>query len=142
MNQQEENQRLGIVVSGSSSKGVEVRLDGSASVEDMVIGRFVTIEGQKRRFFGLITDISLEVIDQKLTITPPDTSDDFIAEVLAGTSTYGIIHVSPQLTIAGDATNVMEWPQPVQTVPSHVSVSTLASDRAIQLYFGLKENER
>lgn len=91
----QENQRLGIIVSGSLNKGVEVRLDSSASVEDMAVGRYVTIEGQKRRFFGMITEVSLGVIDQKLTLTPPDVSDPFTAEVLAGTSTYGTIHVSP-----------------------------------------------
>ena len=85
--------RLGIVTSGSLTKGVEVRLDSSASVEDMAVGRYVTIEGQKQRFFGMITDVSLGVIDQKLTLTPPNVSDPFIAEVLAGTSTYGTLHV-------------------------------------------------
>jgi len=53
------NQRLGIVVSGSLTKGVEVRLDGAASVEDMAVGRYVTIQGQKQRFFGMITDVTL-----------------------------------------------------------------------------------
>src|SRR3972149_9280981 len=99
-------QRLGIVTAGSLTKGVEVRLDSSASVEDMAVGRYVTIEGEKRRFFGMITDISLGVIDQKLTLTPPDTSDPFMAEVLAGTSTYGTLQVSPYLTLGGGATSL------------------------------------
>ncbi len=92
---QENVERLGIVVAGSLNKGVEVRLDSSASVEDMAVGRYVTIEGNKWRFFGMITDVSLGVTDQKLTITPPDISDPFITEVLAGTSTYGTLRVSP-----------------------------------------------
>lgn len=141
MTEQEENQRLGIVVSGSLGGGVEVRLDSSASVEDMAVGRFVTIEGQKRRFFGMITEVSLGVIDQKLTVTPPDTSDPFIAEVLAGTGTYGTIHVLPTLTIGGDVSSLMEGPQPVKTVPSHFSVVNLASQRDVELVFG-KEDER
>jgi len=66
----QENTRLGIVTSGSLNKGVEVRLDSSASVEDMAVGRYVTIEGKKQRFFGMITDISLGVIDQKTFPTP------------------------------------------------------------------------
>ena len=136
------NQRLGIVVSGSLSKGVEVRLDSSAPIEEMAVGRFVTIEGQKRRFFGMITDVSLGVIDQKLTLTPPDVSDPFIAEVLAGTSTFGIIHVSPQLTIGGDAESLLEGPQPVKTVPSHFSVVNLASQRDVELVFGTEDEKR
>jgi hypothetical protein len=61
------NQNLGIVVTGSVEKGTDVRLDSSASVEDMVVGRYVTIEGKKRRFFGMVTDISLGVIHRILS---------------------------------------------------------------------------
>ena len=134
-------QRLGIVVSGSLNKGIEVKLDSSASVEEMAVGRYVTIEGNKRRFFGMITDISLGVIDQKLTLTPPDVSDPFMAEVLAGTSTYGTLHVLPTLTISGDAASLLEGPQPVKTVPSHFSAVNLASQRDVELVFG-SEDER
>jgi len=130
------NPRLGIVVSGSLTKGVEVRLDSSASVEEMAVGRYVTIEGQRRRFFGMITDISLGVTDPRLTQTPPDVSDPFMAEVLAGTSTYGTLHVNPYLTIGGDVTSLVEGPQPVKTVPSHFSEVRLASERDVELVFG------
>ena len=142
MTQQGENQRLGIVVSGSLNKGVEVKLDSSASIEDMAVGRFVTIEGQKRRFFGMITDVSLGVIDQKLTLTPPDVSDPFIAEVLAGTSTFGTLHVSPSLVIGGDVASLLQGPQPVKTVPSHFSVVKLASQRDVELVFGTEDEKR
>ncbi|MFC1992991.1 helicase HerA domain-containing protein [Chloroflexota bacterium] len=138
----EDTQKLGIVVSGSLDKGVEVRLDSSASVEDMVVGRYVTIEGQKRRFFGMITDVSLGVIDQKLTLTPPDVSDPFTAEVLAGTSTYGTLHVSPYLTIGGDVASLIEGPQPVKTVPSHFSKVKLASEEDIEGVFGKEDEKR
>ncbi|GAH84324.1 unnamed protein product, partial [marine sediment metagenome] len=125
--------RLGIIVSGSLDRGVEVKLDSPVSVEDMAVGRYITIEGQKQRFFGMITDISLGVIDPKLTLTPPDVADPFVAEVLAGTSTYGTIHVLPMLTIGGDAASLLEGPQPVKTVPSHFSVVNLASQRDVEL---------
>jgi len=134
--------RLGIIVSGSLDRGVEVRLDSAVSVEDMAVGRYVTIEGQQRRFFGMITDVSLEVTDPKITITPPDVTDPFIAEVMAGTSTYGTIKVSPQLTIGGDAGAVLEGPQPVKTVPSHFSTVNLASDQDMELVFGKEDAER
>ncbi len=138
----EKTERLGIVTSGSLAKGVEVRLDSSASVEDIAVGRYVTIEGQKQRFFGMITDVSLGVIDQKLTLIPPDVSDPFMAEVLAGTSTYGTIHVSPYLTIGGDVASLLEGPQPVKTVPSHFSTVNLASQRDVELVFGSEDEKR
>ncbi len=142
MTEENARQRLGIVVAGSLDKGLEVRLDSSASVEDMAVGRYVTIEGEKRRFFGMITDISLGVTDQKLTLTPPDVSDPFTAEVLAGTSTYGTLHVAPYLTIGGDAASMMAGPQPVKTVPSHFSTVNLASQRDIELVFGGEDEKR
>jgi len=135
-------ERLGIVVSGSLNKGVEVRLDSSASIEDMAVGRFVTIEGEKRRFFGMITDVSLGVTDQRLSLTPPDVSDPFIAEVLAGTSTFGTLHVSPSLVIGGDAAAILEGPQPVKTIPSHFSAVKLSTQEDVELVFGTEDEKR
>ncbi|MFO8143947.1 MAG: ATP-binding protein [Dehalococcoidales bacterium] len=139
---QENEDRLGIVTSGSLNSGVEARLDGSASVEDIAVGRYVTIEGKKRRFFGMITDISLGVVDQKLTVSPPDISDPFIAEVLSGTSTYGKLHISPYLTIGGDATILTEGPQPVKTIPSHFSPVKPASQQDVEMVFGKEDEKR
>jgi DNA helicase HerA-like ATPase len=135
-------EKLGIVVSGSLNKGVEVRLDSGASVEDVVVGRFVTIEGKKRRFFGMITDVSLGVTDPALTIVPPDISDPFVSEVISGTGTFGTIHVSPSLVISGDASTILEGPQPVKTIPSHFSEVRLASQRDVELVFGTEDEKR
>ena len=98
--------------------------------------------GQKRRFFGMITEVVLGVTDLNLTQTPPDTNDPFIAEVLSGTSTYGSLQVMPYLTIGGDVASVVEGPQPVKTVPSHYSAVNLAEDRDIELVFGKEDKER
>jgi len=134
--------RLGIVVSGSLESGVEVKLDGGVSVEDMAVGRYVTIEGQKQRFFGMITDIGLGTIDPRFTLTPPDISDPFVSEVLSGTGTYGTLHVLPMLTISGDVATLIEGPQPVKTVPSHFSAVNLASQADVELVFGGEDEKR
>jgi len=139
---EENTSRLGIVTSGSLNKGLEVRLDSSASIEDMAVGRYVTIQGEKQRFLGMITDVSLGVIDQKLTLTPPDVSDPFISEVLAGTSTYGTIHVSPMLSIGSDVTSMLDGPQPVKTIPGHFSAVYSATQQDIELVFGKEDRKR
>ncbi|MGD0779539.1 MAG: ATP-binding protein [Dehalococcoidales bacterium] len=136
------NQRLGIVTNASLEKGVDVRLDAPVSVEDMVVGRYVTIEGQKRRFFGMITDVRLGVTDESLSVSPPDVNDPFIAEVLSGTSTFGQIHVTPMLTIGGDAKALLEGPQPVKTIPTHFCAVNLASEADIERVFGKEDKER
>ena len=138
----EEQTRLGVVVSGSLSRGVEVRLDASVSVEDMAAGRYVAIEGAKHRFFGMITDVSLETIDPSVAITPPDISDPFIAQVITGTTTYGKLRVLPMLTIGGDAASILEGPQPAKTVPAHFSAVKLASQRDVEIVFGAEDEKR
>ncbi|MBI4286165.1 MAG: DUF87 domain-containing protein [Chloroflexi bacterium] len=136
------SQRLGIVVAGSLNKGVDIRLDGAVSIEDVVVGRYVTIQGQKRRFFGMITDVSLGVSDPKLAQTPPDVTDAFIAEVLAGTSTYGTVHVLPMLTIGSDAASLVEGPQPVKSIPGHYAPVSVASAQDIERVFGKEDPRR
>jgi DNA helicase HerA-like ATPase len=90
----------------------------------------------------MITDVTLGVTDQRLTVTPPDVNDPFIAEVLSGTSTFGTIHVTPMLTIGGDAETILEGPQPVKTIPGHFSVVNLASEEDMELVFGKEDEER
>jgi DNA helicase HerA-like ATPase len=133
--------RLGIVVGGSLTRGMEVKLDSATPIEEMAVGRYVVIEGQKSRFFGMITDITLGATNPQLAITPPDVSDPFIAEVIAGTSTYGSIHIVPMLTISSDAVSLLEGPQPVKTVPAHFSAVREASEQDVETVFG-EEDEK
>jgi DNA helicase HerA-like ATPase len=137
-----EERRLGIVVSGSLTRGVEVRLDSAISVEDIAVGRYVTIEGEKRRFFGMITDVTLDASDPGLMTTPPDVSDPFIAEVLCGTSIFGRLHVLPSLTLGGDAMSLLEGPQPVKTVPTHFSAVRESSEEDVERVFGQVEEKQ
>ncbi|MEK7681199.1 MAG: DUF87 domain-containing protein [Chloroflexota bacterium] len=144
MNKQDVNkdgaqaQRLGAVVGGSLGEGLDVHLDADVSVEDVKVGRFVTIQGQKQRFFGVVTDVALASADQRLSAIPPDAGDPFIAEVLAGTGAYGLITVTPMLTLGGGIAGI-EGPQPVKTVPSHFSEARTATDADVELVFGRED---
>ncbi|MCX7912231.1 MAG: ATP-binding protein [Dehalococcoidales bacterium] len=134
-------ERLGIVVSASLEGGVVVRLEPGVSVEEMVVGRYVAIQGQRHRFFGMITDVRLEMTDERLASAPPEAGEPLLASVVSGVNTYGIIRVTPMLTIGGDAVTILEGPQPVKTIPAHFSPVELASERDMELVFG-QENER
>jgi DNA helicase HerA-like ATPase len=136
-----QGERLGIVVGGSLTGGMEVKLDSATPIEEMAVGRYVVIGGLRSRFFGMITNISLGTINQQLTITPPDVADPFIAEVITGTSTYGKLQVTPMLTISGDAVSLLEGPQPVKTVPAHFSEVREASEQDVELVFGREDDK-
>ena len=134
---------LGLVVGGSLGQGVEVRLDstGAVSVEDIKVGSFVTIQGSRQRFFGVVTDISLSSTDPRLKHTPPEIDDPFIAQVVSGTIAYGIISVLPNLTMPTVAGDRQQAPVAAKTIPAHFSRAYAASDQDVALVFG-EEDER
>jgi uncharacterized protein len=132
--------RLGVVVDGSLTRGIDVKLDGSASVEDMAVGRYVTIQGQKRRFFGMVTDVTLGVVDEQINVTPSDASDPFLKEILTGTSTYGTLHVLPMLTIG--ISGLDQGYEPVKTVPTHFSEVKQASQSDVEMVFGGEDDKK
>ena len=138
----EESRRLGIVVSGSLTEGVEVKLDPGTSVEDVKVGRYITVEGQAMRFFGVVTNVSLASTDPNLSRTPPDVSDPYIARVVSGTAAYGAIDVEPMLTLSKDSVLGIDGPMPAKTVPPHFSQVSLASDRDVQDVFGSEGDGR
>ena len=129
---------LGLVVEGSLGRGVKVRLDAGASVEDIKVGTFVTIQGSKNRFFGVVTEISLDSTDARLSHSPPQADDTFIARVVEGTVAYGTISVLPTLTMPvalGDS----QGPAAAKSIPAHFSRAYQASQRDVELVFGQED---
>ena len=133
-----ERQRLGVVVGGSLSEGVEVKIDDfQTQVEGLAVGSYVTIDGQtNRKFFGLISDISLGATDQDISKQPPQITgnDDFIAKVFRGTAVFGILHVKPMLVQEGDGAA-----KPVKTVPSHFAVAYRSTPEEVEAIFAAAE---
>ena len=128
---------LGTVVSGSLSEGVKVRLDDGVYVEDIKVGTFVSIQGQRNRFLGVLTEIELESTDDGITAAPPDVSSPLLAEVMSGTVAYNSITVEPMLIIGADTLNAA---QPAKTIPPHFSRVSLASEEDIQTVFGSEDS--
>jgi DNA helicase HerA-like ATPase len=135
------NDRLGMVVAGSLTEGLNVRLDREVSIEDIKVGRYVTVQGKLMRFFGVVSDISLEASDPGLGASPPDVSDPFIAEVISGTAAYGAMSVEPMLALSSDPLAMIDGPQPAKTVPPHFSPVSLASESDVQLVFGEEDDK-
>ena len=129
---------LGVVVEGSATKGVQVRLDPSASVEEVKVGTFVTIQGERLRFFGVLTDIGLGAADPALKHAPPDVDNPLMTQVITGVTAYGTLSVLPVLAmpaVLGDTV----YPSPAKTVPSHFSRVHTASDRDVAVVFGSED---
>ena len=92
------HQRLGVVVGGSLSKGLDVKLDVGALpggvIEDMAVGRYVVIEGATgRKFFSIVTDIALDNTNPDLTKSPPDPGDEFTQHIYGSALAFGMLKV-------------------------------------------------
>ncbi len=150
---------LGSVIQGSLSQGLEVRLHPDVSVEDMRVGKFLVVQGRRSRFFCMLTDVSLGTANPRIVSNPPDPSNTFLQEVLAGSGTYGTINLSPMLMFtptdaqtSSQAQNPKSKTQnppantsaiellPVKTIPSHFSQVFDASDRDFRAVFGWEDD--
>ena len=129
--------RLGLLVAGSVAEGLSARLDPSVPIEDVRLGKFVKIVGQKYEYFCLVTDVQLDSANNDVLRDPPgdpNRIDQFLRQVLSGTTTYALVKLKPELMLANLAAD-LEFedadmaPRPARTIPPHfsnVSEATLA----------------
>ena len=129
------SRRLGQVVAGALSSGLEVMLDRDQVLEALAVGRYTTIHAGGRIFFGMITDIALDNANVAFEKSPPDLSHDFMRQVHLGTSIFGKVHVSPMLVMDADGPDA-HLPQPVKTIPSHYAPVTVATAEEVGYVFG------
>ncbi len=127
-------QRLGVIVGGSLSKGLVVKLDPLVSVENLAVGRYVVVHGEQKRFFCMLTDIELNNTNPAIQNDPPDISDPFIRDVYSGTVAYGTIHVAPMLTI-----DLEDKPKPVKSIPGHFTQVFNATEKDVNDVFGAED---
>lgn len=123
--------RLGVVIGGSLSKGIDVKLDAGTSIEELAVGRYVVVHGLQRRFFSMVTDIGLANTSPQISSTPPDMSNPYLAEVYTGSMAYGTVHIAPMLVI-----NEKRQVEPVRTIPPHFHEVWTATEQDINDVFG------
>ncbi len=135
--EREHTDRLGVIIGGSLSEGLAVKLDRDISLEELAVGRYVVARGQRARFFCMITDVALDSTNPMIAKQPPDMSDPFLAAVHQGTTAFGTVHLSPLLIMEEGKEEV----KPVKTVPAHFTPVATASQAEVDQVFG-PEGER
>lgn len=153
---------LGIVIQGSLTQGLEIRLHPDVSVEEMRVGKFLVVRGVRADFFCILTDVCLGTSSPRIMANPPSPEDDFLQTVLAGSGTYGTIELAPMLMLNREPThfnsNNGKVPQesklaafnpqtsadiqllPVKTIPSHFSQVYDAQERDFRSVFGWEDD--
>jgi len=125
-----DRRRLGMVIGGSLAEGLDLKLDPDVSVEEVKAGQYVTVDGERSRFFCVVSDLRLETTDPALAANPPDLSNPIIAQALRGTGAYGVVHVVPTLVQGTEKIG------PVRTVPPHYAAAYEATQEEIERIFG------
>ncbi|MCX7623901.1 MAG: DUF87 domain-containing protein [Thermomicrobium sp.] len=128
---------LGVVTGGSFSEGLRVRLADPALVERLRVGSFVVLEGDRHRYFGMVTDLSLDTTDPALTVDPPLHSP-FVNRILRGTQAFATAEIRPSLELE----HGREEPQPARTIPPHFAHLRLATPDDFAAVFGREDRTR
>ena len=118
-------------VAGSVAEGLSARLDPAVPIEDVRLGKFVKIVGQKYEYFCLVTDVQLDSANADVLRDPPgdpSTVDAFLRQVLSGTTTYALIKLKPELMLANLAAEGIGFEE-ADLVPELDRISHYAWDR-------------
>ena len=136
-------QRLGVVTGGSFGEGLTVRLDDASVTETLRVGDFVVLDGERNRYFSMISDMQLGFTDHALAMDPPSVATPFIRHALAGTHTYATVAVKSSLVIRDQTEFTADKApiEPVRNIPVHFAELRQATQMDIDTVFG-KESER
>lgn len=129
---------MGAITEGSLSGGLQMRLAGEHNVEDIRVGQFVVVEGQRNRFFCMLTDVALGTSNPRILLDPPG-HDSFLAQVLQGTGTFGTVSLQPMLMLEKGAADSEEL-RPVKTIPGHFSPVMEATANDFGTVFGHEDD--
>ncbi len=131
---------VGQIISGSFKQGLLLKLSNEYDIEDLRIGKFVIVEGEKTKYFSIVTDIELKTNNEKILNFIPSPDDDYIKTVLKGTSVYGLIRLTPYL-MAGLDQKIQDEDSvsKIKTIPPHFSTVHEAREIDIEQIFGKEE---
>ncbi|OAI44479.1 hypothetical protein AYO38_02120 [bacterium SCGC AG-212-C10] len=129
-------EQLGIVVGGSLTKTLEVRL---AAGQAAGLGEYlmVPLEGEAK-LLGMVTDVLLRAAEPGATSWPPAASGEtggLLLEVLMDTAVYAALEVNPYLEIDEG----QEEPSRARRLPRHFAPAFRADQRAIETAFGTRD---
>ena len=115
---------LGVVVGGSLTKGLEVRLDPDQAAQ---LGQYAMADvGGGLSLLGMVTDITLKSVDSGPTVWPPGEDEpSLLREVLQDTGVYTALAVDPYLELGANG----EEPARARRLPNHFA-AVLPADQA------------
>src|SRR4051794_35598335 len=132
-------ERMGLVVRGSLSKGLELKLDPDVALESLRAGMFAIAAGKQFDFFSLITDLELSATTEDALNAPPPAEAALLREVLSGDSIYARAVLRPHLMVDRAQVDDRKALLPVKTIPGHFTEVRRATEEDVNRVFGSEE---
>lgn len=129
-------ERLGVVLRGSLSKGLEVKLDPGVRLESLRAGMFAIAAGKQYDFFSLITDLELTATTEDALHAPPPDAGSLLQRVLEGDSLYARASLRPSLMVDRAEPDDSKALLPVKTIPDHFTDVRRAAPADVDRVFG------
>ena len=123
--------KLGHLLTGSLTEGLQMRLNSSSCLEEVKTGKFVSILGNQYVFFSLITDLELEVTNPDILLFPPEQDEKLLSDILKKRDIYAKVTLRPMLMLDKENNHM-----PVKTIPAHFAPVYEASAQDVALIFG------
>ena len=133
--------KIGVITHGSLNQGVEMKLDAEESIESIVAGTFVVVQGERYDFFSMITDVTIDAANESILLHPPSREDDLLRRVLQGAGTFATVSLRPMLMMENRANEEYAEVKPVKTVPAHFSAVAKATEEDVARVFGHEANK-
>lgn len=133
---------MGLIVRGSLSEGLTLKLAADVPIESVRAGKFVVVDGDRQLFFSLITDVTLGATDSRTLIDPPGRGETFLRRILAGIGTYGEVTLRPMLMLEKGLSSSacsQDDLRPVKTIPGHFRSTFEASEADVARIFGSED---
>lgn len=147
-----DRKRLGVVVDGSFTAGLTVRLDPACNTENLQIGSFLVVQGIQNTYFSMLADLQLRASDDRLLAKPPQGFTPFVKGILSGSATYAAAVVKPMLMMPNvdvadpmhQLTGAMAEERgvfTVRTIPMHYAELVEATEIDFATVFGSPQKE-
>ena len=141
---------IGYVIGGGLREGLHIRL--TVTADKVQEGSFVVCEGDRYRYYGLVTDLQLGATDPRFADEESGRLQTALARELLGTTMFTTLAMYPTLIMdKGPELGTPEqgqWqdrvdrgeenpgPKPVKTVPAHRTEVRLADEADVAEIFG------
>ncbi len=135
--------KIGVITHGSLNAGVDMKLDASESIEDVVAGTFVVVQGDRYDFFSMITDVTIDAANENILLHPPSKDEHLLRRVMQGSGTYTTVSLKPMLMMPNEKHQELAEAEAraVKTVPAHFSLVAKATEEDVSRVFGNEAND-